>query len=303
MRDPILATDREYKKRAELPAILGEENYEWNQWFRKNIGPRLLTEFWWGRKRAVCYPFCSVLHVLGVWRPQRYGVLTVTTFWPLRRLGRVSDKAPPFDTIAPGDDPRDGLRIGKVLLLQDARGERVRVIVIQHGHGALEDDDAVIEVLIDEMDGAAGDGAAVLEGLHLRVKTGKCRQQRRMNVQDAIRVGGDEISREQAHVTGQADEIDAVLAEAGDDVGVVFSAWAAAGDEALGGQAQLARGGYARSADDVGEDDGNLDARKAALGDGAGDGQKVRSTSGEQDAEARFFRDVWRWPACRRAHR
>ncbi len=52
-----------------------------------------------------------------------------------------------------------------------------------------------------------------------------------MNVENAIGKGGDELRREKAHVAGQADQIDVVRFEAGDDVGVVFVALAAFGDE------------------------------------------------------------------------
>jgi hypothetical protein len=51
-----------------------------------------------------------------------------------------------------------------MLLSEDSRGEGVVSIFIKHRHGCLNDDGAGIEKLIDEVDGAAGDFDAVVEG-------------------------------------------------------------------------------------------------------------------------------------------
>ena len=63
-----------------------------------------------------------------------------------------------------------------MFLGEDAFGERVRVVVGEDGDGALENDDAVIEMFVDEVDGAAGPLDAVVESLLLRVEAGKRRQ-------------------------------------------------------------------------------------------------------------------------------
>jgi hypothetical protein len=60
-----------------------------------------------------------------------------------------------------------------VLFGQDALGERVGVVGLEDGNGALQDDDAVIQVLVDKMDGAAGDFCAVVEGLRWASRPGK----------------------------------------------------------------------------------------------------------------------------------
>ena len=52
-----------------------------------------------------------------------------------------------------------------------------------------------------------------------------------MDVENAIGEGGDELRREQPHVAGQADQIDMVLAQAGEHIGVVLGAGAALGDK------------------------------------------------------------------------
>jgi hypothetical protein len=176
-----------------------------------------------------------------------------------------------------------------VLLGEDAGGEGVGVVGGEHGDGALQQDHAVVQVLIDKMDGASGQLDAVIEGLGLRVEAGKGGQERGVDVEDAVGKGGDELRREEAHVAGQADEVDAVGAEAGEDIAIVVGAGAAFGDEESGGQAEIAGGGEAGSVGDIGDDEGDLNAGEAAFADVAPDGEEVGAAAGEEDAEAELF--------------
>ena len=138
--------------------------------------------------------------------------------------------------------------------------ERVRVIAGENGNGLLQDDDAVVELLVDKVHGASGDLDAVVEGLLLRVEPGKGGQQRGVDVQDAVGEGLDELRREQAHVSGEADEVDVVLAQAGDDFRIVLGALAAAGFDGDGVEAALAGGVEAGRIGYIGDDDGDLAA-------------------------------------------
>ena len=79
-----------------------------------------------------------------------------------------------------------------MFLVENARSQCMWVVGGKDGDGALQDDGAVVELLVDEMDGAAGDLDAVFEGLGLRVEAGKGGQQRGMDVEDALREGLDE---------------------------------------------------------------------------------------------------------------
>ena len=65
--------------------------------------------------------------------------------------------------------------------------ERVDRVVLEHRHRRLQDDRTVVELACHEVHGRAGDADAVLERLPLRVEAGKRRQQRRMDVEDAMR--------------------------------------------------------------------------------------------------------------------
>ena len=123
----------------------------------------------------------------------------------------------------------DRLRVGHVFLLQNSRGQRVLVVGVQHRDRFLHDDGSVVEFFIHKMHGAAGDFYAVGEGLFLRFEAGECGQQRRMNIQNAPRKLLHEPGREQAHVSGQADQIDFVLLQRGDDFAIVLFARLALG--------------------------------------------------------------------------
>ncbi len=68
------------------------------------------------------------------------------------------------------EDAGDRFRISKVFLFEDAHREDFGGVVVMNGHGLLQDDHAVIDSLVDEMNGTAGDLCAVVECLSLRVK-------------------------------------------------------------------------------------------------------------------------------------
>ena len=74
-----------------------------------------------------------------------------------------------------------------MLDLEDAGGHAVDVVLGRDRDRSLEDDRAVVDALIDEMNGRAGDPHAVLDRLTLRVQPFERGQQRRMDVDDALR--------------------------------------------------------------------------------------------------------------------
>src|SRR6266851_586618 len=83
----------------------------------------------------------------------------------------------------------------------------------------------------------------------------------------------------------KADEIDLMVAEAGDHLGVVVGALAAGGGDGDGGQAEVSGGGEAGGVFDVGEDYGYFGVVEAVILDRAVDGEEVRASAGEEDAE------------------
>jgi hypothetical protein len=194
--------------------------------------------------------------------------------------GWARSVAAALDLVLAAGDAGDGLRVGDVLLGEDAAGEGVGVVCGQNRDGALEDDDAVVEVLVDEMDGTAGDGYAVVEGLLLGVEAGKGGEQGGVDVEDAVGKGVDEFGREQAHVAGETNEIDIGGAKVGEHVAVVIGARAASGDADLGGQAEVASGLDAGGVSDVGEDERDFGVGELAGADVAGDGEEVGAAAG-----------------------
>src|SRR3989442_5957460 len=106
-------------------------------------------------------------------------------------------------------------------LFENFFGEGCFRIFVEDGDSGLQNDRAGVEIFVDEMHGAAGEFDAVFEGLALRFEAGEGREQRRVNIQDAVWIFGDEKGREQAHVSCQADEINSVFVENGGNFAVV----------------------------------------------------------------------------------
>src|SRR4051794_10863145 len=85
------------------------------------------------------------------------------------------------------------LAVRDVLLLQDSRPKRLLGVAVQYRHAALHDDGAVVTIFVNEMHSAARDLNSVVERLLLRVQPRERRQQRRMDVQNAMRKSAHEI--------------------------------------------------------------------------------------------------------------
>lgn len=165
------------------------------------------------------------------------------------------------------------------------------IFVLENRNGALQNNDAVVEMLVDEVNGAAGPLDSVVKGLFLCVESREGRKQRGMDVQDAIGKGGDELWREQTHVAGEDDQVDTVLMQTGGHVRVVVGAGTAFGYEQFMGQAQFLSRSQTGGVSDIGDDDGDLDAGEFAGADGFGDGEEVGAATGEKNAEPESWPD------------
>jgi hypothetical protein len=99
-----------------------------------------------------------------------------TFFLSLREGFEPWQKAAAEDFVLSTGHAGDGFAVGDMLLDQDARGEGVGVVSFEDRDGALQDNDAMVQVLIDEMNGATGYLNAVFEGLALRFEAGKGRK-------------------------------------------------------------------------------------------------------------------------------
>src|SRR5918996_968665 len=149
----------------------------------------------------------------------------------------------------PVDYRPNGFRIQYVFLLQNSSRKCFDRVVVEDWDGALSDDRAAVERVVDEVDRASADRGAVIERLSLRVETGKQRQQARVDVEDALRKRVDEKRRQHAHVTCETNQIDAFFAQDGNDLAIVFLTFTSAAfddkcsEPALFGGAQAFRVG------------------------------------------------------------
>src|SRR5258708_15902255 len=95
-----------------------------------------------------------------------------------------------------------------MFLFKDTGGRGVLVVCVEDRDRRLQNNGAGVEILVDEVDGAAGELHAVVEGLLLRFEARERGEKRGMDIQDALGKGGDEKRREEAQVACEADEID-----------------------------------------------------------------------------------------------
>src|SRR5208337_3414971 len=106
-----------------------------------------------------------------------------------------------------------------------------------------------------------------------------------MDVQDALRELADEPGRKQAHVAGEADEIDLALIQSGYNFAVMHFALFAFGRNHERFEPALARGFDAGSVGPVRNHYRNARARNASSGNAISDGDEVRAAAGEENAE------------------
>jgi hypothetical protein len=170
-----------------------------------------------------------------------------------------------------------------MLFDEDARGERLRRVVVCDGHNALRDDGAAVQSLIDEVDGAAAEFDAVLDGLSLRVEAGEGGQQTRMNIKYASAISCDEDGREQAHVTGEADEFDVMRLQRCNDLAFMFGACAPATFDGERFDPTFGGAGKSRRFCVIAQDERDLGSGYFAAPDRSGERQHVRAATGDED--------------------
>src|SRR5687767_8713454 len=95
-----------------------------------------------------------------------------------------------------------------MFLDEDARGQRVCRVSVDHRHRTLDDDGARVEILRHEMHGHSADLRTERHRLALGVDTTEGGEQRWVDVQDAMRKRLDERRTEAAHEPGKTHEAD-----------------------------------------------------------------------------------------------
>ena len=123
---------------------------------------------------------------------------------------------------------RDSFRVSLMFFDEDARTERVRRVRVKRRDNSLYDDWPTVQCLVNEVNRAAGKFNSMLDGLTLRIESGECRKQARMNVEYPISEGFYEAGREQSHEACKADEINRTRLELSDYLSLVLLARAPA---------------------------------------------------------------------------
>ena len=206
----------------------------------------------------------------------------------------LDDDAAALDGEAAGGKEAKGLGIGEMLLDLNAGVEGFGGVVLEDGNGALDDDGAAVGAGVDEVDGAAGDLAAVVEGLLPGVEAGEGGEKGGVDVENAAGEGGEEGGLDDAHEAGEDDGVGTGLAD-GLDVGILGGALelglVGGGGEEAGGDVVAAGALEDGCALDVGEDEDDLGV-KVAGGDGVEDGLHVGAGTGAEHGEAKFRHGV-----------
>ena len=179
---------------------------------------------------------------------------------------------------------RNRLRIGDVFLLENALCERMGIILLQDWHGFLQDDDTVVQLLVNKVHSAARDLYSIVKCLLLRIEPREGRQQRWMDVKNALGKCLNKFCGEQTHIARQADKVHVMLLEAGNDFGVMLGTltptcfYCNRGKASLDSRRQTGRVGF------VGDDDCDLGVLQSATGNGIGNREKIRSPPRKKDA-------------------
>ena len=114
------------------------------------------------------------------------GRLSTSARKKVARVRRTLERAGLLDSI---DDATNGLDVQTALDGLDAFVERRLVVVVEDGHRLLRKDRALIDLERRHVHRAPGDLHAVVESVADRVPPLEGRQQRRVGVEDAMRVG------------------------------------------------------------------------------------------------------------------
>src|SRR5882672_2037324 len=132
---------------------------------------------------------------------------------------------------------------------------------------------------VDEMDGATSEFHAVFEGLALRFQPGERREQRRMNIQDAVQKSCDKKGRQQAHVSGETDQIDLLFVKNRSDLTVIDLALQAFRRNHARLDSTRFRALDARRALAIADDDGDLRVRNPSRRNAFRQGFEVRAAA------------------------
>lgn len=199
---------------------------------------------------------------------------------------RSQEDAAARDLVIAFEDNFHGFGVNAVLLLQNARAERVFGVSVLDRHDGLQDDRAGVEIFIHKVNRAASEFYSVFERLALGFEAREGREKRGVNIENALGKGGDKVGGKQAHVTGEADEVDAGFVEDGGDLAIVGFALEALGRQDFCGDAARFGAFDAGSAFAIADDNRDFRVGDAAGSDAIGKGFKIRAAAAQEHANA-----------------
>ena len=155
----------------------------------------------------------SALRAHLLWMPAQ-------VFIAMRRRRRSFHSGEDDGLVGVGEDavvevPADGAREDEALEVAALLDEVGELVVLRDAGDVLLDDGAFVEDLGDVVAGGADELDAAREGRVVGPRSGEGGQKRVVDVDDALRVGADELGREHLHVAGEDDEVDGVGGEQG----------------------------------------------------------------------------------------
>src|SRR5437016_4191417 len=118
----------------------------------------------------------------------------------------VYDHTSTLNLAAARKDQIDSFRIDPVFFFKDPGGKRLNRVVTQYGYRRLQNDGSTIQGIIDEVDRAATELCTIFQGLPLRLRSGKRRQQRWMNVQNTVWKCVQKDGSHNSHEAGENDQ-------------------------------------------------------------------------------------------------
>tara|TARA_B100000963_G_scaffold291087_1_gene261047 strand:- start:712 stop:1164 length:453 start_codon:yes stop_codon:yes gene_type:complete len=125
---------------------------------------------------------------------------------------------------APLSNPCQHFRVQAVLFNLHAIAQRGFVVAIKHRNCTLGKNGAGVHAFIDKMNRAPGDACLGQENISMCMPSGKVRQERGVDVNDAMLPFVEKNRRQQSHVPSQNNEFNVVVGQSFDDLKFVFFA-------------------------------------------------------------------------------
>src|SRR5262245_50727555 len=132
---------------------------------------------------------CDVTAISQDFNGTPLGRLPVNQRWRQGGAGPADDDSAPLDGQAPLGEELDGQGVDFMLHGEDAPADLLGAVFGADGYRSLDDDRPVVDVLVDEVHGRAGDLDPVVEGLALGIEALEGGQEPRVDVHDAEREG------------------------------------------------------------------------------------------------------------------